>query len=276
MNRIKDINELIDLLKEDAIKVAVETNVYPSVYIAIAIHEFQKYGEYFIVENKNPYNTFLKENTYFEYADAMRKLSVIFTLYSDKLLTGYNTLKKIYNEDEDTIGNILNIALSYNLNEINKEFIYRLFAFNKNMIDIDRDPKFEIYFVKRFSNSSTLLRTMDLNEAMHVAKKNPGTMIINSKGKKIYGEKDILRKVPKGIKEVNNIKDIYIGIKVNVLGANLYEKSTDTVPIRSISGTYIISSNIKNNKYRISSLNDQSLVVGYVNVNEIEKINLRQ
>lgn len=276
MNRIKDINDLIDLLKEDAIKVAVETNVYPSVYIAIAIHEFQKYGEYFIVENKNPYNTFLKENAYFEYADAMRKLSTIFTLYSDKLLTGYNTLKKIYNEDEATIGNILNIALSYNLNEINKEFIYRLFSFNKNMIDIDKNPKFEIYFVKRFSNSSTLLRTMDLNEAIRISKKNPGTMVIDSKGNKVYGEKDALRKVSKGIKEVNNIKDIYIGSKVNVLGANLYEKSTDNIPIRNISGTYIISSNIKNNKYRISSLNDQTFVIGYINVSEIEKINLRQ
>lgn len=276
MNRIKDINDLIDLLKEDAIKVAVETNVYPSVYIAIAIHEFRKYGEYFIIENKNPYNTFLKENTYFEYADAMRKLSAIFTLYSDKLLTGYNTLKKIYNEDEATIGNILNIALSYNLNEINKEFIYRLFSFNKNMIDIDKNPKFEIYFVKRFSNSSTLLRTMDLNEAIRISKKNPGTMVIDSKGNKVYGEKDALRKVSKGIKEVNNIKDIYIGSKVNVLGANLYEKSTDNIPIRNISGTYIISSNIKNNKYRISSLNDQTFVIGYINVSEIEKINLRQ
>lgn len=276
MNRIKDINDLINLLKEDAIKVAVETNVYPSVYIAIAIHEFRKYGEYFIVENKNPYNTFLKENTYFEYTDAMRKLSAIFTLYSDKLLTEYNTLKKIYNEDEATIGNILNIALSYNLNEINKEFIYRLFSFNKNMIDIDRNSKFEIYFVKRFSNSSTLLRTMDLNEAIHISKKNPGTMVIDSKGNKVYGEKDTLRKVSKGIKEVNNIKDIYIGSKVNVLGANLYEKSTDNIPIRNISGTYIISSNIKNNKYRISSLNDQTFVIGYINTNEIEKINLRQ
>lgn len=276
MNRIKDINDLINLLKEDAIKVAVETNVYPSVYIAIAIHEFRKYGEYFIVENKNPYNTFLKENTYFEYADAMRKLSAIFTLYSDKLLTEYNTLKKIYNEDEATIGNILNIALSYNLNEINKEFIYRLFSFNKNMIDIDRNSKFEIYFVKRFSNSSTLLRTMDLNEAIHISKKNPGTMVIDSKGNKVYGEKDTLRKVSKGIKEVNNIKDIYIGSKVNVLGANLYEKSTDNIPIRNISGTYIISSNIKNNKYRISSLNDQTFAIGYINANEIEKINLRR
>lgn len=276
MNRIKDINDLINLLKEDAIKVAVETNVYPSVYIAIAIHEFREYGEYFIIENKNPYNTFLKENTYFEYADAMRKLSVVFTLYSDKLLTEYNTLKKIYNEDEDTIGNILNTALSYNLNEINKEFIYRLFSFNKNMIDIDRNSKFEIYFVKRFSNSSTLLRTMDLNEAIHISKKNPGTMVIDSKGNKVYGEKDNLRKVSKGIKEVNNIKDIYIGSKVNVLGANLYEKSTDNIPIRNISGTYIISSNIKNNKYRISSLNDQTFVIGYINTNEIEKINLRQ
>lgn len=276
MNRIKDINDLINLLKEDAIKVAVETNVYPSVYIAIAIHEFRKYGEYFIIENKNPYNTFLKENTYFEYADAMRKLSSIFTLYSDKLFTEYNTLKKIYNEDEATIGNILNIALSYNLNEINKEFIYRLFSFNKNMIDIDRNSKFEIYFVKRFSNSSTLLRTMDLNEAIHISKKNPGTMVIDSKGNKVYGEKDALRKVSKGIKEVNNIKDIYIGSKVNVLGANLYEKSTDNIPIRNISGTYIISSNIKNNKYRISSLNDQTFVIGYINANEIEKINLRR
>lgn len=276
MNRIKNINDLINLLKEDAIKVAVETNVHPSVYIAMAIHEFQKYGEYFIVENKNPYNTFLKENTYFEYADAMRKLSAIFTLYSDKLLTEYNTLKKIYNEDEATIGNILNIALSYNLNEINKEFIYRLFSFNKNMIDIDRNSKFEIYFVKRFSNSSTLLRTMDLNEAIHISKKNPGTMVIDSKGNKVYGEKDALRKVSKGIKEVNNIKDIYIGSKVNVLGANLYEKSTDNIPIRNISGTYIISSNIKNNKYRISSLNDQTFVIGYINANEIEKINLRR
>ena len=276
MNRIKDINDLIDLLKEDAIKVAVETNVYPSVYIAIAIHEFHKYGEYFIIENKNPYNTFLKENTYFEYADAMRKLSTIFTLYSDKLFTEYNTLKKIYNKDAATIGNILNIALSYNLNEINKEFIYRLFSFNKNMIDIDKNPKFEIYFVKRFSNSSKLLRTMDLNEAIHISKKNPGTMVIDSKGNKVYGEKDTLRKVSKGIKEVNNIKDIYIGSKINVLGANLYEKSTDNIPIRNISGTYIISSNIKNNKYRISSLSDRSLIIGYINVNEIEKINLRQ
>lgn len=276
MNRIKNINDLINLLKEDAIKVAVETNVYPSVYIAIAIHEFRKYGEYFIIENKNPYNTFLKENTYFEYADAMRKLSAIFTLYSDKLFTEYNTLKKIYDEDEATIGNILNIALSYNLNEINKEFIYRLFSFNKNMIDIDRNSKFEIYFVKRFSNSSTLLRTMDLNEAIHISKKNPGTMVIDSKGNKVYGEKDTLRKVSKGIKEVNNIKDIYIGSKVNVLGANLYEKSTDNIPIRNISGTYIISSNIKNNKYRISSLNDQTFVIGYINANEIEKINLRR
>ena len=144
------------------------------------------------------------------------------------------------------------------------------------MIGRDKNSKCEIYFVKRFSNSSTLLRTMDLNEAIHISKKNPGTMVIDSKGNKVYGEKDTLRKVSKGIKEVNNIKDIYIGSKVNVLGANLYEKSTDNIPIRSISGTYIISSNIKNNKYRISSLNDQTFVIGYINANEIEKINLRQ
>ena len=101
-------------------------------------------------------------------------------------------------------------------------------------------------------------------------------MVIDSKGNKVYGEKDTLRKVSKGIKEVNNIKDIYIGSKVNVLGANLYEKSTDNIPIRNISGTYTISSNIKNNKYRISSLNDQTFVIGYINANEIEKINLRR
>lgn len=276
MSRIKDINELIDLLKEDAIKVSVETNVYPSVYIAIAIYEFRKYGEYFIVEHNNPYNTFLKENTYLCFADAMRKLSVIFTLYSDKLLTEYNILKKIYGEDEATIGEILNISLSYDLNSINKEFIYNLFIFNKNMIDIDKTSKFEIYFVKRFSNSSTLLRTMDLDEAIRVSKKNPGTMVINSKGKTMYGEEDRIRKIYKGIEDVNNKENIYIGSKVNILGANLYEKSTDTVPSRSISGTYIISSNIKNNKYRISSVEDKSFVIGYVKVNEIEKINLRQ
>ena len=276
MSRIKNISELIGLLKEDAIKVSVETNVYPSVYIAIAIYEFRKYGEYFITEHNNPYNTFLKENTYFCFADAMRKISVVFELYSDKLLTEYNVLKKIYGEDETAIGEIINISLSYDLNSINKEFIYNLFIFNKNMIDIDKTSKFEIYFVKRFSNSSTLLRTMDLDEAIRVSKKNPGTMVIDSKGKTIYGEEDTIRKTHKGIKDVNNTENIYIGSKVNILGANLYEKATDTVPSRSISGTYIISSNIKNNKYRISSVEDKSFVIGYVKVSEIEKINLRQ
>lgn len=270
MDRLNGISDVISLLEDDACKVSIETNVYPSIYIAIAIYEYNTYGEYFIVQNKNPYNTFLKETTYFSYSDAMRKFSLVMKLYSDKLLSEENVLNKIYG-DKVIIYDILNISSEYDLNKINERFLSTLFG-NKNIIDIPKDPIIDLYFVKRFSNTTTLLRTMDLNEAKRVCNKNPGTIVVNSKNDIIYGEKDTHRKTPRTIENISYTKDIFIGTKVNVLKANLYKSATSNVPIRSISGTYKISSNIKNNRYQISSIFDDGLIVGYIRVNEIQKI----
>ena len=269
MDRIKEIEDLIILLEDDACKVSVETNVYPSIYIAIAIYEYKIYGEYFIMQNKNPYNSFLKETTYFSYLAAMRAFSVQTHIYSKTLLTEENILKNIYN-DENIINDILNISNKYNLNEINKKYLLTIFG--KNIIDIPKDPIIELYFVKRFSNSTTLLRTMDLNEAKTVCNRNPGTLVMNSNNEIIYGEKDTHRKNTDTIKDISYTKDIFIGTKVNVLKANLYNSPTSNVPVRSISGTYKISSNIKNNRYRISSIFDDGLIIGYIKVDEIQKI----
>ncbi len=74
MDRIRDIKDVIDLLVNDAIEVSIETNVYPSIYLGVGIYEYEKYGDYFLIKYKNPYNTFLTENMYFNYADYNRKL----------------------------------------------------------------------------------------------------------------------------------------------------------------------------------------------------------
>lgn len=271
MNKIKEISDIVPLLEDDACKVSVETNVYPSIYIAIAIYEFKKYGEYFLIKCKNPYNSFLKENTYFSYMDAMRKFSLITAIYSKTLLSERNILNKIYN-DQDIIDTILNISLEYNLQEINKKFIYIIFD-NKNIIDIPKEKNIDIYFVKRFSNSTTLLKTMDINEAKRICIKNPGTIVVDSKGNTVYGKKDTERKLIKSVRSLNTTDNIYIGSKINLLKANLYNSFESNIPTRSISGTYKISSNIKNNRYKISSVFDDNLVIGYVKLDDIEKIN---
>ena len=104
MDRIRDIKDVIDLLVNDAIEVSIETNVYPSIYLGVAIYEYEKYGDYFLIKYKNPYNTFLTENMYFNYADAMRKFSAINGIYSKVLLSERNILKKIYKNDNDIDG----------------------------------------------------------------------------------------------------------------------------------------------------------------------------
>lgn len=272
MERIKNVNELIALLEDDVYSVSVETNVYPSVYIAVAIHEYNKYGEYFIIANKNPYNSFLKENTYFHYKDAIRQFAIVSKLFSKTLLTEYNVLKKIYN-DEKIIQEIIDISVKYHLNNQNIKFLSIVFSENGNIIDVESKSNIEIYFVKRFSNSTTLLRTIDLVEAKRVCDRNVGSVIVNSKGDIIYGQKDTHKVVSNTVKDMSSYKDYTIGTKINLINANLYEKYNSVAPKRSITGTYIICSDLKNNRLRISSVVDKDLIFGYVNSKDIQKIN---
>lgn len=267
---VKDVYDVINLLSKDSYIVALETNVYPSIYLSVAIHEFYKYGDYFIRVNKNPYNSFLKENTYFYFKDAMRKFSVINKLYSKVLLTEEHTLEKIY-DDKDTIKEILNISKQFNLSKYNEEYAKTLYE-GGTIIDISTEPKIQLYTVRRYSNSSILLKTTDLDEAKRICNINAGSMVIDSKNNIVYGSKDTHKVVSKNVIDISSYKNYTIGTKINLLKANLYEKWDSKVPLRSISGTYIISSNVKNNRYRISSSVDTTFTIGYIEVSAIEKI----
>lgn len=274
MNRIIDIKDIIDLLTNDAITVSIETNVYPSIYLGVAIYEYEKYGDYFLIKYKNPYNTFLKENMYFNYADAMRKFSAINGIYSKVLLSEKNILKKIYKNDND-IDHILALIEYYNLKRQNIYLIQNMVHFKRPIIDMkeeDKKQKIEIYRVCRFSSSTTLIKTINLEEAKYICNNNPGTMVIDSKGNKIYGNKDIERKLNNNIEDINYIKGIDIGTIINVQKANLYKSAKSESPTRNISGSYKIASNKINNRYKIVNIKDETLVYGYINIKEIEKI----
>lgn len=274
MDRIRDIKDVIDLLVNDAIEVSIETNVYPSIYLGVAIYEYEKYGDYFLIKYKNPYNTFLTENMYFNYADAMRKFSAINGIYSKVLLSERNILKKIYKNNNDIDG-VLTIIENYNLKQLNSHLIQNMVHFKRPIIDMkeeDKKQKIEIYKVCRFSSSATLIRTINLEEAKYVCNNNPGTMVIDSKGNRIYGNKDVERKLNNNIRDINYTKGIDIGTIINVQKANLYKSAKSETPIRNISGSYKIASNRINNRYKIVNIKDETLVYGYINIKEIEKI----
>lgn len=274
MDRIRDIKDVIDLLVNDAIEVSIETNVYPSIYLGVAIYEYEKYGDYFLIKYKNPYNTFLTENMYFNYTDAMRKFSAINGIYSKVLLSERNILKKIYKNDNDIDG-VLSIIENYNLKQLNSHLIQNMVHFKRPIIDMkeeDKKQKIEIYKVCRFSSSATLIRTINLEEAKYICNNNPGTMVIDSKGNRIYGNKDVERKLNNNIKDINYTKGIDIGTIINVQKANLYKSAKSESPIRNISGSYKIASNRINNRYKIVNIKDETLVYGYINIKEIEKI----
>lgn len=274
MDRIRDIKDVIDLLVNDAIEVSIETNVYPSIYLSVAIYEYEKYGDYFLIKYKNPYNTFLTENMYFNYADAMRKFSAINGIYSKVLLSERNILKKIYKNDNDIDG-VLSIIENYNLKQLNSHLIQNMVHFKRPIIDMkeeDKKQKIEIYKVCRFSSSATLIRTINLEEAKYICNNNPGTMVIDSKGNRIHGNKDVERKLNNNIKDINYTKGIDIGTIINVQKANLYKSAKSESPVRNISGSYKIASNRINNRYKIVNIKDETLVYGYINIKEIEKI----
>lgn len=274
MDRIRDIKDVIDLLVNDAIEVSIETNVYPSIYLGVAIYEYEKYGDYFLIKYKNPYNTFLTENMYFNYADAMRKFSAINGIYSKVLLSERNILKKIYKNNNDIDG-VLTIIENYNLKQLNSHLIQNMVHFKRPIIDMkeeDKKQKIEIYKVCRFSSSATLIRTINLEEAKYVCNNNPGTMVIDSKGNRIHGNKDVERKLNNNIKDINYTKGIDIGTIINVQKANLYKSAKSGSPVRNISGSYKIASNRINNRYKIVNIKDETLVYGYINIKEIEKI----
>lgn len=276
-NNIRDIKDIIDLLQEDAIRASIETNIYPSVYLGVAIYEFRKYGDYFLLNHKNPYNTFLKENMYLNYIEPMRKFVAINKLYSDVLLSERNTLRKIYGIDNiDIIEDILNIIETYELRNYNKVVIENLIHFKRTIIDMnpdDKKQKIEIYVVCRFANSSIIAKTTNIEEAKRICADNHGSMVIDSKGNRLYGTKDVERKLNKNIQDINYIKGIDIGTIVNVQKANLYETSKSNKPTRNISGSYKIASNKINGRYKLANIKDISLTYGYVNIKEIEKIN---
>lgn len=275
MDRITDIRDIIDLLTEDAIAVSIETNVFPSIYLGVAIYEYEKYGDYFLLKYKNPYNTFLTENMYFNYMDAMRKFSAVNGIYSKVLLSVKNILKKIYKND-DNIDNVLTIIDSYDLKHLDIYLIQNMVHFKRPIIDMkdeDKKQKMEIYKVCSFGTSSTLIRTINLEEAKYVCNNNPGSMVVDSKGNKIYGFKDVERRLNRNVIDINYIKGLDVGSIINVRKANLYETPKSDVPLRSISGSYKISSVKINNRYKISNIQDMNLVYGYINVKEIEKIN---
>lgn len=274
MDRIRDIKDVIDLLVNDAIEVSIETNVYPSIYLGVAIYEYEKYGDYFLIKYKNPYNTFLTENMYFNYTDAMRKFSAINGIYSKVLLSERNILKKIYKNDNDIDG-VLSIIENYNLKQLNSHLIQNMVHFKRPIIDMkeeDKKQKIEIYKVCRFSSSATLIRTINLEEAKYICNNNPGTMVIDSKGNRIYGNKDVERKLNNNIRDINYTKGIDIGTIINIQKANLYKSAKSESPIRNISGSYKIASNRINNRYKIVNIKDETLVYGYINIKEIEKI----
>lgn len=275
--RIRDVKDVIDLLLDDSIEVSIETNVYPSVYLGVAIYELENYGDYFLLNHKNPYNTFLKENMYVNYIEPMRKFAAINKLYLDVLLSERNTLRKIYGVDNnDTIEHILNIIETYELRNYNKVVIENLMHFKRTIIDMDqkdKKQKIEIYTICRFANSSVIAKTTNIEEAKRICTNNYGSMVIDSKGNKLYGIKDVERRLNKNIQDINYIKGIDIGTIVNVRKANLYETSKSDKPMRNISGSYKIASNKINGRYKLANIKDMSLVYGYVNIKEIEKIN---
>ena len=268
---IRDVYDVIELLKKDAYAVSLETKVYPSVFLSVAIYEYYNYGDYFLKTSKNPYNSSLKENTYFSFRDAMRKFATVNKIYSKEILTDEHVLEKIYT-DKDIIKEILNISKQFDLNQYNKEFIEAIIDTDGPIIDISKEPKVQIYTVKRYSNNSTLLRTNDLDEAIKVCDINAGSMVLDSKNNIVHGVKDIHKFTTKNVIDISSYKNFTIGTKINLLKANLYEKWDSKVPKRSISGTFIISSNVKNNRYRISSVTDNTFIIGYVETSAIEKI----
>ncbi len=170
---------------------------------------------------------------------------------------------------------MLIIIENYNLKQLNSHLIQNMVHFKRPIIDMkeeDKKQKIEIYKVCRFSSSATLIRTINLEEAKYVCNNNPGTMVIDSKGNRIYGNKDIERKLNNNIRDINYTKGIDIGTIINVQKANLYKSAKSGSPVRNISGSYKIASNRINNRYKIVNIKDETLVYGYINIKEIEKI----
>lgn len=159
------------------------------------------------------------------------------------------------------------ICKSFNLYRFDKEVLGE----NKgNIIDVkeeDSKPIVDVYKVEK--RNTVIGTTSNLEEAKKMEKKNPGSVIKNSRNV-IVGQKVQL----KSSKVASTRYEV--GTKVVCNGINVYKKFRDTSPSRTLNGEYYMyDGKIVDGKIALCGkpefVGDAKMIVGFVRVSDLNK-----
>lgn len=173
--------------------------------------------------------------------------------------------EKISNEDFDLAYE--GIAKANNLYRFDKEYLNKV---KGSIIDLeDTKPNIDVYTVKE-ADSTEVTRTSNIEEAKQIKDSKVGRTMSDSKGRVIDGSV-----TPYKSKSMVSV-DLKAGAKVECNGLNLYYKSTDKAPARSITGDYYLYDGREvNGRYAIclkpEFVGNVHTIIGYVEAKRLKK-----